>query len=199
MKTAMIGVLGASLVMALPNISAAQGFTVTPTLGVFIPASDLRELRETAAQARLERSGTLGLGLKVEAGWLRGSLAYATGATLTDRGVTNRGEIGDGSVLAAAADVVMRPLPRVVVQPYLLGGVGVKRQDYSYNDDQFGDIFPREKTDLALHLGIGADASLGGFGIMAEISDFVSRRPDDSFGQHDAFAMVGLTFRLGGR
>src|SRR5687768_14523930 len=114
--TALLCLLSAGLI-ALPDDGAAQ-VSVTPSFGVFTWASDLRGLRDAAEQQRLKREGTLGLGLTVEAGMLRGSLAYATGATLTDRGVTNRGEIGDGSVLAAAADIVVRPLGDFFLQPY---------------------------------------------------------------------------------
>jgi hypothetical protein len=184
--------------LAGPAQIEAQGIAITPTFGSFIPATDLSQLRDEAEQRRLERSSTLGLGLNLEAGWLRGSIAYATGAELNERGVSNQGQIGDGSVLAAAADIIVRPLPRFIIQPYLLGGAGVKRQDYSYDDDEFDDVFPGDKTDFTLHFGIGADLMLGSLGIVAEVTDFLSRKPDDSFGQHDAFAMVGLRFRLGG-
>jgi hypothetical protein len=173
---------------------------ITPAAGAFIPASDLRDLKDQAEQTRLERSGTLGLGLNVELGWLRGSLAYATGATISERGVSGTDEVGDGSVLAVAADVLVRPLPRLLVQPYLLGGVGLKRQDFSFTDDGLGENpLPSDRTDLALHVGIGADLMLGGVGIMAEVTDYVTRTEEKTFGQHDAFAFVGLRIRLGGR
>ena len=198
MRTAPFVVMAsAAMLAAIPEAGAAQGITVTPALGAFVPASDLRELGEAAEQRSLDRSGTLGLGVNVDAGWLRGSIAYATGATLTDRGITGRGDIGDGSVLALAADFVWRPLPRILVQPYLLGGGGLKRQEYSYDDAGFADVFPADRTDFTLHFGVGADIWLGGIGVMAEITDFLSRRSDDSFGQHDAFIMAGLRFRVG--
>lgn len=173
---------------------------ITPAAGAFIPASDLRDLKDQAEQTRLARSGTLGLGLNVELGWLRGSLAYATGAAISDRGVSGTDEVGDGSVLAVAADVLVRPLPRLLVQPYLLGGVGLKRQDFSFTDEGLGENpLPSDRTDLALHVGIGADLMLGGVGIMAEVTDYVTRTEEKTFGQHDAFALVGLRIRLGGR
>jgi hypothetical protein len=197
-KAAFVLLVPAAILAGDAQTARAQGITITPALGAFIPASELRELQEQAEQRRLDRSATLGLGLNVELGWLRGSLAYATGATLTDRGVTDAGDVGDGSVLALAADVVWRPLPRLLVQPYLLGGGGIKRQDYSYDDEGLEDVFPDDKTDFTLHFGVGADAWLGGIGVMAEVTDFLSRRGDDTFGQHDAFILVGLKFRLGG-
>jgi hypothetical protein len=186
-------------VLALSAQAASAQLSITPSIGAFIPASDLKDLRSSAEEARLNREGTLGLGLNVEFGSLRGSIAYATGATITEEGVENDEEIGEGSVLAVAADFVVRPLPRIIVQPYLLGGVGFKRADYSYNDEGLGtDVLPEDNRDLSLHFGIGADLMFGGIGIMAEVTDFLSKDQDDEWGQHDAFAFIGLKFRLGG-
>lgn len=190
--------VAAALFTASASALNAQGLTITPAIGAYIPASDLKDLREGANERRLEREGTFGLGLNLEAGWLRGSLAYASGATISSDGV--EGDIGDGSVLAVAADLVVRPLPRVLVQPYLLGGLGLKRTDYSYDDEGLGtNPLPEDKRDVALHVGIGADLMFGGIGIMAEVTDYITKKDDGGFGQHDAFAFVGLKFRLGGR
>ena len=38
---------------------------------------------------------------------------------------------------------------------------------------------------------------LGPVGVVAEISDFISRDPDGDWNVHDAFAMVGLKLRFG--
>jgi opacity protein-like surface antigen len=196
MKRTLFGVVLAGLFVLLATPAAAQIY-ITPAAGVFIPASDLVDLEGQAEATRLSRSGTLGLGVNLELGWLRGSVAYATGATISDEGVTGEDEIGDGSVLAVAADLIVRPLPRLLVQPYLLGGVGLKRQDFSYNDDGVGtNPLPSDKTDFALHAGLGADVMLGRIGIMAEVTDYITRNEDSTFGQHDAFAMVGLRVRL---
>jgi hypothetical protein len=182
--------------LALPAAPASAQFYITPAVGVFIPATDLEDLEGQAEQTRFDRSGTLGLGLNVELGWLRGSVAYATGATISDEGVSG-GDVGDGSVLAVAADLIVRPLPRVLVQPYLLGGVGLKRQDFSFDDEGISENpLPSDKTDFALHAGVGADVMLGRIGIMAEITDYITRNEDSTFGQHDAFALVGLRVRL---
>jgi hypothetical protein len=176
--------------------AAAQVIHVTPAAGVFVPASDLQGVRSGAEQVRIEREGTLGLGINVELGWLRGSIAYASGATVSESGA--EGRTGDGSVLAAAADLIVRPLPRLFVQPYVLGGIGLKRQDFSFSDDGLsGNPLPSDRSDVALHAGIGADLMLGGFGVMAEVSDYITHE-NGSFGQHDVFAMVGLRIRLGG-
>lgn len=190
--------IAAVAVLAGTEQAAAQ-VHITPAIGAFIPASDLKDLQDQAEQTRFDRSGTLGLGVNLDFGWLRGSVAYATGATISDEGVSGEDEIGDGSVLAVAADLVVRPLPRLLVQPYLLGGVGLKRQDFSFDDDGVTtNPLPDDQTDFAWHVGVGADLMLGGIGVMAEITDYITRTEEKTFGQHDAFALVGLRIRLGG-
>lgn len=185
--------------LALGAQAASAQIQITPSIGAYIPASDLKDLRSQADEARLEREGTLGLGLNVQFGSLRGSIAYATGATITEDGVDDQDEIGEGSVLAVAADFVVRPLPRIIVQPYLLGGAGFKREDYSYNDEGVStNILPEDNRELTLHFGVGADLMLGSIGIMAEVTDFLSKDQEDSWGRHDAFAFVGLKFNVGG-
>lgn len=179
---------------ALAAPAAAQVY-ITPSVGGYIPASDFQTLRGEAHEARVERSATMALGLNLELGALRGSLAYVTGTELTEDGVANRGAIGDGSMLAGSLGLVMRPIPRILgLQPYVLGGAGFKRHGYSYNDDGFSLGLPEDQTDFALHFGVGADLMLGRIGVMAEFTDFVSR--DNGWGPHDGFATIGLKLRL---
>jgi hypothetical protein len=195
--TATMRLVTAAALLALCPAGLRGQVHITPAIGAYIPASDLQDLRDEAAQRRLTRQSTAGFGLNVEAGWLRGSVAYASGARITERGVQDRDRIGDGSVLAVAADAVLRPLPRLLVQPYVLAGAGLKRQDYSWSGEGLSSPLPADRREVALHIGIGGDVMLGGVGIMAEITDYITRHDDGGFGQHDAFAFVGLRFRLG--
>jgi hypothetical protein len=200
MRNGKLLVIATALVAAAPSAvpSAAYAqFHVTPAAGAWISANDLRGLRTEAEQQRLERQGTLGLGLNIEAGWLRGSLAYATGATISEEGVQGQDRIGEGSVLAVSAAVVLRPLPRLLVQPYVLAGAGLKQENYSWTRDGARGALPTDRRQAALHIGIGADAMLfRGFGIMAEVTDYITRHQDGEFGRHDAFALVGVRLRL---
>lgn len=189
-------ILAAALLLGSGQ-AAAQGISLTPSVGAYIPASDFYDLRDELDDVvvRADRDAAFALGLALEVGWLRGSLAYATGATVSREGVSGSEKIGDGSLLLGAADVVLRPIPRlVVVQPYLLGGFGFKNA--SYDSDDPTAILPEDKRSTALHVGVGADLMLGRFGIVAEVSDFISRNADDDWKEHDAFAMIGLKFRL---
>lgn len=54
---------------------------------------------------------------------------------------------------------------------------------------------PRDRSDVAIQVGVGADLMLGGFGVVLEITDHISRQ-SGGFGRHDAFAMVGLRIGL---
>ncbi len=195
--------LFAAPLLALALAAPVQGqgrLTVTPLIGGYIPGNDVQDLRTGAEQATIDKEAALGLGLNIELGWLRGTLAYASGATVNVEDAGDpalEGEIGEGNVLVAAADVVLRPLPRlIVVQPYLVGGAGLKRTDYDWETDGAADAFPEDQSDFTLHVGVGTDISLGPVGIVVEVSDFISKEGDDSFGRHDAFGMVGLKFGL---
>lgn len=190
-----LSVLFGSAMLAVAAPTAHAQVAITPLIGGYIPASDLKAVRTGAEDIAIEREGTLALGLNLEFGMLRGSVAYASGTTIQD---ADQQDIGKGNVLAAAADIVLRPLPRVLVQPYLLGGVGIKNLSYD-NDAGIGNAFPEDDSDLSLHAGIGADLMLGSIGIVAEITDYISKDADGKWGVHDAFLMAGLKLRLGGR
>lgn len=183
---------------ALPAGVVAQGVSVTPMVGAYVPAGSFGEIREAANDLERERESTFGLGLNVEFGWLRASLAYATGAQINESGVSDRANLGEGSVLVGTADLVIRPIPRLlVVQPYLVAGGGFKNQNFDYNDEtDISDAFPEDATDPTVHVGIGADVSLGRLSIVAEFSDFISRNNDDDWKVHDAFGFVGLKLRV---
>lgn len=188
----------AAAALLVPAASHAQGISVTPSVGLYIPASDLYQLRDNTEQIfSVDKEGTFALGLNVELGMLRGTIAYASGAQLNEGGVQNNDAIGEGKLLAVAGDLVLRPIPRlIIVQPYLIAGAGLRREDYSYDDDGVSNALPKDKSDFALHAGIGADVMLGRIGIVAEFTDFITQDETDKWDQHDAFAFVGLKLRL---
>jgi outer membrane scaffolding protein for murein synthesis (MipA/OmpV family) len=176
--------------------SAQAQLGVSISAGAYVPGNDFQQLRDAAGDVRVARSSTLGVGANLHVGPLRLSAAYATGATLSEGGVQNGRDVGDGSVLAAAAAYVLRPIPRlIVVQPYLLGGLGVKMERFSFEEGVDRNRFTRDQSELAVQIGVGADVSLGPVSLIAEVTDYITRR-DGGFGQHDAFVLVGLKFGL---
>ena len=186
--------LAAIAVASVPRHAHAQGIGITPQVGFYVPGDDLDAMRAGLDTVLVKKEGAFALGFNVTLGMLRGSVAYASGATLTQRGVS--GEVGDGSVLAIAGDVLVRPLPRFLLQPYVLLGAGMRRENYSYDDDGLSNAFPEDDSDFALHAGLGADITLGPVAISAEITDFISKDENDDWKRHDAFGLVGLKLRL---
>ena len=182
-------------VVLSPATALAQ-LHVSPLVGIYIPASDLYSLRNEAQDVSVQKEGTFAMGANLEFGMFRASVAYASGAQINERGVQNRDNVGEGKLLAVAGDLVLRPLPRLLVQPYLLLGAGVRRENYSYEDDGVANALPDEQSDFAFHGGIGADLMLGRIGIVAEVTDWITKNQSDDF-QHDAFGFVGLRLRLG--
>jgi hypothetical protein len=178
--------------MLLVGIPAARAqIVIEPMVGGYVPASNVNQVQGSATDIAKTRDGTLSLGLNVGLGMFRGSFAYASGTTIKN---ATKQDIGKGNVLAAAADLVIRPLPRIFVQPYLIAGAGEKFYKYdastslaSGGDDQ----------DFALHGGLGADLMLGHIGVAAELTDFWSKGADSKWNVHDAFLMVGLRLPLG--
>lgn len=160
-------------------------------IGGYVPASNVNQVSGNAQDIAKTRDGTLSLGANVELGMLRGSLMYASGTTIKN---ADKQELGKGSVLGAAADLVIRPLPRVLVQPYLVAGAGKKFYRYDSNTSFASG---GNATNFAFHGGLGADLMLGSIGVAAELTDFLSKGADDKWNVHDAFLMVGLKLRLG--
>lgn len=188
----------AAAALLVPAVSHAQGITVTPSIGVYVPASDVYQLRDNTEQIfSVDKEGTFAMGFNVELGMFRGTLAYASGAQLNEDGVQNDAAIGEGKLLAVAGDLVLRPIPRlIIIQPYLIAGAGLRREDFSYDNDGVGNALPKDKSDFALHAGIGADVMLGKIGVVAEFTDFITKDEADDWAQHDGFAFVGLKLRL---
>jgi hypothetical protein len=194
----LVPAVGALLVFIVKSDARAQSISISPMVGAYAQANDFKSLRSQADTLRLQRQSKLALGVVVDAGFIRGSVAYVSGATLSEKGATNTRNVGEGTLLAAAADLVLRPIPRVFVQPYLFGGAGLKHAGYSYNASGISNAFPQDQSDFTLHAGIGADLMVGAFGVVAEVSDFISKNgtAGSDFSKHDAFAMVGLKVKL---
>jgi hypothetical protein len=181
-----------SIALYLVGASTAHAqISVTPMIGGYVPATDVNQIGGSAENIAKTREGTLSLGLNVDLGPLRGTLAYASGTTIRNASSQN---IGKGNVLAAAADFVIRPLPRVLVQPYLLAGAGRKFYRYDASAALGSGV---DKEAFALHGGIGADLSLGKMGVVAELTDFLSKGAEDKWNAHDAFLMFGVKVPLG--
>lgn len=172
-----------ALIAAIPAAGHAQ---LSILAGGYVPGSSVHQVTSGAQTVAEKRQGTLSLGANLDLGPFRVSGAYASGTTIQN---ANRQDVGKGNVLGLAGDLVIRPLPRLLVQPYLLGGAGQTFYKYDQNAT-FTDNTTRRQ--FAWHGGVGADVKLGGLGVMAELTDFVSKDAADKWNVHDAFFMVGV-------
>lgn len=184
-------VAGAMLLCIAAAPLARAQIAVTPMIGGYVPATDVNQIGGSAESLAKTREGTLSLGLNVDLGPLRGTVAYASGTTIKN---ASRQDIGKGNVLAAAADFVIRPLPRIFVQPYLLAGAGKKFYKYDESATLTSGV---NKEAFAWHGGVGADVALGKMSVVAELTDFLSKGAEDKWNAHDAFLMFGVKVPLG--
>jgi hypothetical protein len=164
---------------------------ITPMIGGYLPAGSLNDVTNGAQNVAKTRNGTLALGVNLDLGPIRGTAMYASGTTIKN---ANEQDIAKGNVLAAAADLVVRPIPRILVQPYLLVGAGEKFTTY---DNGATLVSGENKHTFAFHGGVGADLMLGSIGVAAELTDFLSRNSGGKWNVHDAFLMAGLRLALG--
>jgi hypothetical protein len=171
------------------------GLTITPQIGAYRPGDKAIEVAEGAIQGDLEKNHALALGVTAESGIFRGTLMYATNAEISaEGGIGDSEDIGEGRMLGVAGDLVFRPFGGLPIQPYVLGGLGWKNFEYSFEDDNLEDLIESESF-FSLHYGAGIEAMLGRVGIMLELTDFLSLE-DKEFGRNDSFLMTGLRIRL---
>lgn len=202
MKSTVRGLVpGLLLALLLPVAGEAQGVRLIPWVGLYAPTSDLGEASADAV-AFGEKESTLAFGATVEFGRRDEMLGFRIGGAYASESEVPIDGVGctdcaRNTVLAATADLVFRPLPRLlVVQPYALGGAGVKR--YSFEFDQGAGSLVDDQSKFTGHIGVGAQLSLGIVNLNVEISDYVSGielgEEQDGKTQHDLFFTAGLVF-----
>lgn len=202
-KSRSTAALAGAVLFALAGTAAApaagQALKINPRVGLYVPLTDLGAAEATAGEILAERSGSLALGLGVELAFLplniRANLDYVTGAEVSEDGVD---EPTSSKILAVSADLMIRPLPRIIIiQPYLFAGAGLRQYDFDPADPSVSQL--RDANDPTIHLGGGADLSLGPIALNAEIGDYLSWyavQDADTELQHDLFVSIGLILGL---
>lgn len=175
-------------VLALPAAASAQ-ISLIPRVGAYIPAGEFAEIDdEVEGVFDVDKEAAFTLGATLEFSRLYVSVDYITGSTLSTDGVDDGDDLGNGSMLAMAGGLVFRPaIP--VFQPHVRLGAGVKRHNYSFDDQGFDVDFPDDDTDFALHGAVGLSLMLGGLGLSAELADYVTA---DGFAPNDLILSLGL-------
>ena len=207
--TALALLLGCLSTVLAPERATAQGGYLIFQAGYYVPTTELGTLQDAGINevvdfGRRERSFAYSLGLELSvSGPLSGraTLAYGTSADLP---------VGEGmcpdcearnSVLNATAALVFRPLPRgLPIQPYLLGGGGVKHYDLQSLDAlQRSPLI--DQTRKTMLLGVGLEVRFGPLRVVTELSDYLSPILSDVEGetmQNDLFWTAGLMLGSGG-
>ncbi|MEZ4417106.1 MAG: hypothetical protein R3E10_15240 [Gemmatimonadota bacterium] len=182
-------------------LKAAQGQTrVVPQIGLYVPATSFGAVTADGVDGAVElgkKESTRAYGLGLEWGGggflgLRTNLAYATSSDVPISGVGCTVCSSRSTMLAATAGLVVRPLRLLFIEPYLIGGMGLKRYDFSRAD--FGEILVDDRNVRAWHLGVGGELDLGPLSGVVEISDYISDRDSQVPGHrlHDFIVSVGI-------
>lgn len=191
------GILAALLTTtpALAQEAPGPNVQLVPKIGVFTAINEL------GAGAELENG--LALGLAVEL-YLPGSpVTLRANLEWVDTRIAALGtgnEVGDATITVVVADAVFRPLPpTALLQPYVMGGAGIKRYELG-SDNGGGGTGLTEGTSnrFTAHIGGGFDVRLGPLAVLLEVSDYVSSfriDGDEAELQNDLFALIG--FRIG--
>lgn len=193
---------------AAPAAAQAPGLELVPKFGAYLPINDLAEVRPAVEDIHADMEASLGLGLALEVDLpgspldFRANMEYATGTEVSADGFSED-EAVESTVLTLVGDVVFRPLPTPVIQPYLLAGAGFKRYDFEFEDadpSDLSNLFRDSENDFTLHVGAGVDIGLGPLALLVEAGDYISwyapeGSDQDSEMQNDIFLMAG--FRVG--
>lgn len=200
--TCAVAAVGAVCLGSAERVDAQR---LIPQIGLYVPVNGLGQVAGVGGAYDLgkkESTRAYGLGIEFGSGsiGLRGSVAYATDSKFPISGVGCTACAGRSSMLAATGGVVLRPFRLFFIEPYFLGGLGIKHYELSSSNLEGlieGEL--ESRTDRAYQLGIGGELGLGVLSAMIELSDFVSRyetAADGSRNQHDFILTIGLA--LGG-
>ena len=196
MKNLAVAVLAGALFLGAAADASAQILSLTARGGLFAPIGDYDEAQGEADEILRDREGQFTFGGAINLNpplspfALRLNADYVTGSTLSREGVTGGAENeGDAETLYIAGDLILTPLPRIIVlQPFVAVGAGYRHTEFNVEN-----IPSVTDGDLVGHLGLGFDARLGGFGLVAEVADYIARGGDAGPSiEHDLFLTAGV-------
>lgn len=187
-----------------PDALTAQSVRLIPQVGVYVPVTDLGEVTGDGFDGaytfgKKESTRAYGLGVEIGGGGfvgLRGTAAYATSSEIPFSGFGCSTCQGRSSMMALTGGVVVRPFRLLLVDTYFLGGIGVKRYDFSAsNVDDLVSGSLDNRYERAYQLGVGAELNLGFLSGLVEVADYVSTAElldGTRDRQHDFVVSVGL-------
>jgi hypothetical protein len=204
LRTSALTALGSAL-LAPP---ASAQIRLIPQVGLYQPFTKLPAAGAGFEEVKKQASFAFGAGIELgqpDKVSFRLNVLHATDSEVPVRdriGVGCQTNCARSTVSTATATLILRPIPNIIlVQPYLLGGGGVKRYDYTKQDlqDEGLRTLLNDQNQLTGHLGVGAEVNLGVARLIGEVSDLLSAYDDgqSTMGntnhlQHDLFVTVGL-------
>lgn len=179
----------------------AQGFSVSPQIGFYIPTQNLYELANGETY-KLEAGPSFGarlgywfgsrFGIEASGAYIPTTFAFTSaGSQVTSQ---------DAKLFNGSGQAVLYILPRTSpLSLYLSGGVGVvSRGGVAFTDDA-------ESTDVTGVIGAGAGISLGGMALTIGADLFAynaayagSAQTSETFQQRDLQLKLGLGIPFGG-
>lgn len=100
-------------------------------------------------------------------------------------------------LLLLTGDLVLRPIPRFLVQPYAIGGAGARRLSIRGLEGTASGFDTEPRWDPTVQVGVGVDLRVGDVTIGLEIVDYLTGFGGAGNGlQHDAFAFLALGIPL---
>lgn len=192
--------VAALLAMTQDRPVAAQGFSLSPQIGFYIPTENMYEIAQGQV-GELEAGPSFGARL---AYWLGSRFGIeATGAYVpTTFRLTSGSSVQkeNASVITGNGQAVFFVLPRTSpVSLYLSGGVGV----VSHGGVAFEDV--AETTNLTGVVGAGGGVRLRGFTVIAGAdlyaysASFGGTTDAEAFARRDFQIKIGIGFPVGGR
>lgn len=118
------------------------------------------------------------------------SLVSTTEGVETAPDSAGTGRVRD-RMFVLTGDVIVRPIPRFLIQPYAIGGMGAQRR--SIRPRGGGSVDSR--WDVTAQMGAGVDVRLGSSGVTlgVEVVDYLTGFTGSGGGvQHDAFVFLTL-------
>ena len=170
-----LALAAATALLAPLSTAAAQGVGLGASVGANVPSGGFADAAKTGLVATgfVALRATSSLGVRGELFWSRSDIdnplvREAGGAVLPSTGVG--GTTGNVDLVGAAANATVG-FGTSVLQPYLIGGVGVYRrrvsQDVSGTVSEFRHLRDSD-TDFGWNGGAGVRLSLGGVSVFAE-------------------------------
>lgn len=189
--------MGASQSDASGRVSEGVTLTLIPKGGMFLSGvSSFEEVHKQVESSLKGEQSVFTWGGSVAFGARNGPLNLrltglkTTGSVVsTTKGIESKSRATGIQMMAFTGDLVIRPLPRFLIQPYGIGGAGTRR--LSFRESTGSNHEP--KWDKVAQVGAGVDLRLGNLTIGIEAVDYLTGLTDSNQRmRHDAFLFITL-------